>query len=189
MHADINRLRIPGIDTLYNWAMEFASSTISQLGLASFPEALVIVGAWVLLTVFGFTMGSSRLDAVGLTFLTAALLVQHVSSAWLVGSAIGGIESTWTSTLIAVMALVIVCYLVFLRLCDTGFVDSGGLVSAGLSALAVVAIVLTLWASAFPTIYPFPALLAPIFTPSYTFWWLVGSLAVLAIVRQKRMWS
>src|SRR3989338_716081 len=81
--------------------MEFASSTISQLGLAHFPlELLLIIGAWVLLTVFGFSMGSSRLDAVGLTFITATLLIQHVSSAWLVGNAIGGIESTWTSTLV-----------------------------------------------------------------------------------------
>lgn len=142
-----------------------------------------------MLTVFGFSMGSSRLDAVGLTFLTAALLVQHVSSAWLVGNAIGGIESTWTSTLVAVSSLVIVCYLVFLRLCDTGFVDSGGMISAGISALAVIAIALALWASSFATLYPFPEMFAPLFTPAYTFWWLVGALGVLAIARQKRLWS
>ena len=170
--------------------MEFASSTISQLGLAHFPlELMLIIGAWVLLTVFGFSMGSSRLDAVGLTFITAALLIQHVSSAWLVGNAIGGIESTWTSTLVVTSALVIVCYLVFLRLCDTGFVDSGGFISAGLSALAVISITLTLWASSFATIQPFPELLVPVFASAYTFWWLVGSLAVLAIVRQKRLWA
>ncbi len=165
------------------------TTVLTQTGLGNVPlEILSIVVLWILLTTFGFSMGASRLDALALTFLTATLLLQHLTAAWTVGSMLGGLTG-WVGAVVPTTALVILCYLAFLRLCDADFSDGGGIMSAGISAAAVVIIILSLWASSFTAIYPFPGILSSVFAPAYTFWWLVGALAALAIARQRRMWN
>lgn len=174
--------------------MDFATSTtasvLSYAGLGSVPfEILGIIALWILLSLFGFSMGASRLDAIALTLLTATLLLQHLTAAWAVGSMLGGLGTGWIGAVVPTAVLVTLCYLAFLRLCDAGFSDGGGIISAALSALAVVIIILSLWAASFTTIYPFPGILTSLFASAYTFWWLVGALGALALARQKRMWD
>jgi len=173
--------------------MEIASSTISSalgtvnsIGISI--DLLAIVSTWFLLSIFGFAMGASRLDALAFAMLTATVLKPFATTAMFLASLLSGM-SPFIATIVVVGGLFILCYLAGLRLCDTGFVDSGGIISSGLSALAVVAIGLTLWNSAYTTMWPFPLELSPVFGTQFTLWWLLGSIAILAIARQKRMWN
>ncbi|MBI4067949.1 hypothetical protein HY413_00890 [Candidatus Kaiserbacteria bacterium] len=173
--------------------MDFASSTISTAlgtvnGLGASIDLLSIVGVWFLLSVFGFAMGASRLDALGFSMITATLLKPFAATAMFLAPLILGL-APFIATITTIGGLLIVCYLAGLRLCDTGFVDSGGMIGSAVSALAIIAIGLALWNSAYATVWPFPLELSPIFGAQFTLWWLLGSIAILAIARQKRTWN
>jgi hypothetical protein len=161
---------------------------LSQIGLGAVPiEIFAILSVWLLLTGIGYQLGNFRLDAIALSFIVATFLAQYIYSAWIVGAMLGGLGSPQIEIVVATGALTIACYLIFRRICDTGFVGGGSLISSAVSAIAVVAIMLALWSTALTTTYPFPVLLAPFFTASFTLLWLLGGLAVLSIMRQNKL--
>jgi len=164
-----------------------SSTTILTL-LDKFPsELLVLVGIWVLLSVFGFTIGASRVHALGLTGIALSFLSPFVSYAWLITSLTGGDDSTWMESFLLQVVIGALLYYMFSRLCDPGFSDGGEMVSAAISALATVAILTAVWSTSFTNLWPFPEILLPLFALKYFFWWIIGSLGVLAIMHQRRL--
>jgi hypothetical protein len=163
---------------------------ISTLGVAEFStELLIVIAAWLGLAMFGYMFGVSRLNAIGLTVIITAFASQYIQGAWLIGTLISDASPVWIETLLITGVTATILYLIFMRLCDPGFSDSGNIISTAISALAVVFLLLATWSSAFMSVWPFPELLAPIFAPMYFLWWLIGSLIVLMIMHQKRLWK
>lgn len=164
-----------------------AASFISQ-----FPtEVFFIAALWLVAAAYAFKSGVSRINALALALVTSGLLFTYLPVTWPFASATAiEIASDWSSSVIVFAVLALVMIFVMRRIGVDAYMDSGRPAASALAAAAFVAVALALWAHipALYTFYGFSALLAPFFSAQYFFWWLAGSLGLLAALSQNRAW-
>ena len=159
--------------------------------LAQFPIELLVIGAlWFLLAVYAFSAGTARLNAIGLGLAIAGLLFSQIATAWPFSNGLAEAASPWASSVVVCAVLALVSYGVVRRMSGETFDATGSIVTSVFAALAVIAILLALWAHlpALSTFHAFPAPFVPYFAPRFFFWWIFGSLVALAALTRTRFW-
>ena len=152
---------------------------------ASVPLVWIILGALLILIAFDVLRnGASRACAVALALPGAVLLKSLLPSAFLIGDLTAELS---TSVLDGVLFLILFASLYLLvRRMDRSYVGEGGqAIQALLCGAATVAILVVIWLQvpALVGLWQFGPGVAAIFGIEYAFWWLFGSYAVLAFLR------
>lgn len=143
---------------------------------------LILALAVALVGIDTIRNGSRRGTALALAFPIAVLLYSHIGSAWSIGTLTSTLGTTGQAAVF--LALVLILYLSFTRFTDS--YDGGSILHAVLVGITVATIVSVSWLSvpALTDTWGFSPPIIALFDELYRFWWLLGSLGLLAILRK-----
>lgn len=152
---------------------------------ASVPMDWIFLGGATILIAFDVLRnGASRAAALAIALPGAVLLKILLPSAFLLGSLSADPSGTVADGLLF-LALVVALYLLVRRMDRSYAGDGGQAIQALLCGAATVAIFAVLWLQvpALAALWQFGPDVSMIFGAQYAFWWLIGSYAVLAFLR------
>jgi hypothetical protein len=165
-----------------------ASSTFPFLQTASifahWPTDWFIIAAFVALVALdALRAGSARATALALALPLTSILMNALSSAFLVGSIAtqfpqGGGQAVLFGIVFAIL------FLAIHRIVHS-FAETGGTLQALIAGVSAVAVTLVVWLQvpALDTLWHFGPQVQLVFGEPYRFWWLVAAYFGLAFVR------
>lgn len=152
---------------------------------ASISVDWTIIGVFAILAAFdALRVGARRACTLALALPAAALFVESLTNAAFLGSVI---EQFSTPVLGAILFFIIfaVVYILIGRMGFSWGGEAGKTLQSALAGVAATALLVTFWVNipALDTLWHFGPQIQTIFGEGYRFWWLIGSYAALAFVR------
>lgn len=151
----------------------------------SIPVDWMIIGGFALLAALDCVRsGARRVSQITLAFPLAALLMQSLPQAYLLGD----IASQFSTPLMQVLILGLLFVTLYLFLGRIGLSwggEEGLTIQAAIAGVAAAAMVATMWVAtpSLQSLWHFGPQVQEIFGETYRFWWLIASYAALAFVR------
>lgn len=149
------------------------------------PTDWLIIGSFALLLAFdAVRAGARRICLLALALPAAVLLVESLPDAAL----LGGIAVQFSTPVLEAVLFFIVLAVMYVIVGRIGLAwggEAGQTLQAALAGVAATALVVTFWIQvpALDSIWHFGPQVQDIFGESYRFFWLLGSYAALAFVR------
>lgn len=151
------------------------------------PIDWTIIGGFALLAALDCVRsGARRISQLTLAFPLAALLMQSLPEAYMLGDLALRYFSTPFMQALLLGAVVVILYLVLGRIGLSWGGEQGMPILAAIAGVAAAGVVATMWIAtpALVSLWQFGPEVQQVFGESYRFWWLFGSFAALAYVRQ-----
>jgi len=161
-----------GLDTITNF-------------FAGIPTDWLIIGSFALLSALdAVRAGSRRVCLLALALPATVILVDSLPDAAILGSIAAQFSTPILGAVFFFLVLVIV-YIIIGRIGLAWGGEAGQTIQAALSGVAIAALAVTFWIQVpvLDSIWHFGPQVQDIFGESYRFFWLLGSYAALAFVR------
>jgi len=153
--------------------------------VSSVPIDWMIIGGFTLLAALDCVRsGARRVSQLSLAFPLAALLMQSLPQAYILGD----IASQFSTPLMQALLLGVVFVSLYILIGRIGLSwggEAGQTIQAAMAGVAAAGIVVTMWIAtpALSSLWLFGPQIQEIFGETYRFWWLIVSYAALAFVR------
>ncbi len=154
---------------------------------SNIPLDWVIIGGFALLAALDCVRsGVRRVSQVALAFPLAALLMQSLPQAFILGEA----AAQFTTPLMQALLLGFVFAVLYVLIGRVGISwgsEAGQTIQAALAGVAAAGVVATMWVAtpALDSLWHFGPQVQEIFGEAYRFWWLLGAYGALAYIRQR----
>ncbi|MBI4093863.1 hypothetical protein HY417_02770 [Candidatus Kaiserbacteria bacterium] len=149
------------------------------------PTDWFILGGIALIAAFGCVRsGARRVAQIALAFPLAALLVQSLPQAFILGEMAAQFLNPIMQALLLGLIFVVL-YVLIGRIGIAWGGEGGQPVQAALCGVAITGIIVTMWLAtpALDSVWHFGPHIQDMFGAQYRFWWLLGSFGALAYVR------
>ncbi|MBI4079817.1 hypothetical protein HY414_01130 [Candidatus Kaiserbacteria bacterium] len=153
--------------------------------VTSIPIDWFIIGGFALVAALDCVRsGAKRVTQLALAFPLAALLMQSLPNAYI----LGGIASQFSTPLMQALLLGVLFVALYLFIGRIGLSWGGGegqTIQAAIAGVAAAGVVMTMWIAtpALQSLWQFGPQIQEIFGETYRFFWLIGAFAALAYVR------
>lgn len=152
---------------------------------SSIPTDWMIVGVFALLaSLEAVSSGSRRICLLALSLPTTVLLINSLHDSAVLGNIAGQFSTPMLGTILFFVALVIM-YAIISKIGIAWGGEAGQSLQAALAGVAITALAVVFWIQvpALDPIWHFGTQVQGIFGENYRFFWLIGSYASLAFVR------
>ena len=145
---------------------------------------IVIAALVIIFAADSLRSGAQRASIAALALPAALILYSLITKASLASAAMAQLTTPLAQALLF-LGILVVMLVSIARIGISYGVEAGAPIQSTVAALAVVAILVTVWVQvpALESIWRFGPQVQAIFAESYRFWWLIGSYLALAIVR------
>lgn len=149
------------------------------------PVDWMVIGGFTLLAALDCVRsGARRVSQLSLAFPLAALLMQSLPQAFILGD----VADQFSTPLMQALLLGVVFVSLYILIGRIGLSwggEEGLAIQAAIAGVAASGIVVTMWIATPPlqSLWHFGPQVQEIFGETYRFWWLLGSFAALAYLR------